>query len=178
MLASGSGPTPWGRPTAAVASYTLILAPTALPPGAAETTITTQLLIWPRRNAVSSPPPPPVGPCLAREGTNPPSPPATLVDSTAAPIAYADRLLASSLATKARSACCRGRLPTDSAAVTSRFPAPGPALTSILAIVMWAWGPRRPYQADTLLEVIQYLRLQGSLPSPRLCLGAHGVHKV
>jgi hypothetical protein len=63
---------------ASVASYTLIPAPIALPPGAAEIEITTQLLIWPRRNAVSSPP---------------------LVDSTAAPIAYADRLLASSLAT-------------------------------------------------------------------------------
>jgi hypothetical protein len=38
---------------ASVASYTLIPAPTTLPPGAAEIKITTQLLIWPRRNAVS-----------------------------------------------------------------------------------------------------------------------------
>jgi hypothetical protein len=43
---------------ASVASYTLMLAPTALPPGAAEIEITTtQLLIWPRRYAVSSPTP-------------------------------------------------------------------------------------------------------------------------
>jgi hypothetical protein len=38
---------------ASAASYTLIPAPTAVPPGAAETKITTQLLTWPRRNAVS-----------------------------------------------------------------------------------------------------------------------------
>ncbi len=73
---------------ASVASYTLIPAPTALPPGAAEIEITTQLLIWPRRNAVSSPPPrqPPRGSLFVNKGlTGPSGVDFTLVEEEAYP---------------------------------------------------------------------------------------------